>query len=94
MAARLKRYEEILRKSGIDSGLLGNEDNRAETASARGAISDDSEKYSSPQSFSAPVIAPSENTARSGPGRLITKDGRSLYLDKFVTPSWIGCFKY
>jgi hypothetical protein len=97
MAARLKRYEEILRKSGIDSGMLGDEDSRGEVASAREATSDGSEKYSSPQGIGTPVpapSAPSKNTARSGPGRLITREGRSLYLDKFVTFSCCDCFKY
>lgn len=94
MAARLQRYEEILQKAGIGSLLLNDENSRGETVPAREAISDDSEKYSSPRSLSTPVPAPSENTARSGPGRLITKEGRSLYLDKFVIFSCVDCLKY
>lgn len=97
MAARLQRYEEILHKSGIGSLILNDEDSRGETFPAREATSDESDKYSSPQAFSTPVPAPSENTARSGhsgPGRLITKEGRSLYLDKFVIFSCIDYVKY
>jgi hypothetical protein len=93
MAARLKHYEEILQRAGIGSAILDDEDSRGETTPAREAISDDSEKYSSPQGYSTPLPAPPQNIPRSGPGRLITKEGRSLYLDKFVTFSCVSYFK-
>lgn len=92
MAERLKRYEEVLRKAGIDSVLLDEESTRGQRAPAGEAVSDDGEKYSSPRGFRAPASGPFENQApvsseikaKTGSGRLITKEGRSLYLDKFV----------
>ncbi|KAH8694981.1 fungal-specific transcription factor domain-containing protein [Talaromyces proteolyticus] len=81
MVARLRRYEDVIRKAGIDTSLL-EEDSRGESLPIRQPISAESRlEYSSPPSFNAPISVPSGNTSKSGPGKFISREGRSLYLD-------------
>jgi hypothetical protein len=78
MIARLKRYENVLRNSGIDpssldaNGRMGAEPNRYPASENR---------LSSPRASKA---ASEPDIQKPRLGRLIRKEGRSLYLDKCV----------
>jgi hypothetical protein len=83
MIARLKRYEEVLKKNGIDPTLLdeggGGEPVRYGSRVVPMNPSESTEAV--PDSLGSA-------TRRMGPGRLVRKEGRSIYLDKFVSPYW------
>lgn len=89
LLARLKRYEEILRENGIDPNVLdgGSED-------GAGSIRHDTRVNRVNSAESTPAV-PNQfesNTKKIGPGRLIAKEGRSIYLDKFVSHAFQHTF--
>lgn len=80
MITRLKRYEDVLRKSGIDpssldgTGRMGIEPNKGPGPENRPL---------SPRAFTG---ASEPDIQKPTAGRLIKREGRSLYLDKCVLP--------
>ncbi|KAL1963069.1 hypothetical protein VTN77DRAFT_8715 [Rasamsonia byssochlamydoides] len=80
MVARLKRYEEVLKKNGIDPRVIdGNSENSVDSVRHDTRVNlvnsvNHGESTAVPNPFES-------NTREIGPGRLITKEGRSIYLD-------------
>lgn len=84
MIARIRRYEKALQKAGIDVTSLEADDPQ-ELSTTRIVGSDTGERLSRSRRLSSTISEQtSESSSRQEPGRLVTKKGRSLYLDKFV----------
>lgn len=84
LAARVRHYEHALQKAGIDVSSIDAEEplrmntrNTVEAASIR----------NTPVSRDNHSIISTENSPGQGPGRLVSRKGRSLYLDKCVKSS-------
>lgn len=90
MADRVRRYEHALQMAGIDVSSLELEDVQAPAVSTvRKDINDHGNwRNAVPQDFIATSEAKAETTPKhDGPGRLITKKGKSLYLDNHLWKS-------
>ncbi|KAL1986092.1 hypothetical protein VTN96DRAFT_6989 [Rasamsonia emersonii] len=78
LLARLKRYEEILGRNGIDPNVLdGSSENSAGSSRHNTYVN----LVNSAESTPAVPNQFESNTKKIGPGRLIAKEGRSIYLD-------------
>jgi Fungal Zn(2)-Cys(6) binuclear cluster domain len=89
LADRIRRYENALQKAGIDVDSLDSDDAQAPAVinTARNEMNDVDVRDAEPRDLPTTSDVARENTPRHGPGRLITKKGKSLYLDKFVKSS-------
>ncbi|OKL63292.1 hypothetical protein UA08_01712 [Talaromyces atroroseus] len=89
MADRISRYENALQKAGIDVASLESDDAQAPVVrtATRDNINDMDVTNAAARAPSAASDVARENTPRHGSGRLITKKGKSLYLDNHLWKS-------
>lgn len=84
MVDRFKRYETALLNAGIDVASL-DEDDFQDLVVIRRAKNDVNDINARPRDPpTTPGHTASESTSRHGSGRLITKKGKSIYLDKLA----------
>ncbi|EED19692.1 hypothetical protein TSTA_029660 [Talaromyces stipitatus ATCC 10500] len=87
LAARIQHYEYALRKAGID--LSSVEPDRPQKLNSINTVESESSQ-GTPRPRGNPSIfsdATPGNTSRPGSGRLVTRKGRSLYLDNHLWKS-------
>lgn len=90
LAARVRHYEYALQKAGIDVSSIDAE--KPLRISARNTAEPEGVQ-DTPTSRDNQSIISTENSPGQGPGRLVSRKGRSLYLDKCVKSSKL-CLSY
>lgn len=81
LAARVRHYEHALQKAGIDVSSIDAENPLRMSA---GNTREAEIIHNTPVSRDNHSITSTENSPGQGPGRLVSRKGRSLYLDKCV----------
>lgn len=83
LLARLRKYEDIMRKNGIDPTIV---DSHARDAGEPCDVDDSTSRFERLEEHMEPMANDSSSdTSRMLTGQFISKGGRSIYLDRFVS---------
>lgn len=91
LTARVRHYEHALQQAGIDVSSIDAEEPLRMNARNTGGAEN---TRNTPVSRDNHSIISTENSPGQGPGRLVSRKGRSLYLDKCVKSSKLSVVSY